>query len=401
MPTYLFQLGHQPQISIAEIKAVLNAHGLIYGEEENLITYYKISMEVELPVAKIMSVLGGTVKILRLLKESENLEEDIFHYLDSLPDDGKLNFSLGGPNAGRFAINIKKSLKESGKSVRYIEPKNTATILHNNLVESATDITLIQKEIFITEAIQPIEDFVERDFGRPEADGKSGMLPPKLAKIMINLAEPKADDVILDPFCGSGTILTEALDMGFANLIASDHSPKAIEDSKKNTAWFLEKEKEKKQKNNVENVIARSEQSERRGNPLVRGTNNVRFLQLDARELGKKIAAESVNRIISEPFLGKPLTGRESRDRLEAEAEELRQLYIDSFRSFYKLLKPGGVIVFVIPRFRIGNDWVVIKCVNPIQKIGFKLLPFSPDNEPLIYSRPKQFVAREIWRFGK
>ena len=38
----------------------------------------------------------------------------------------------------------------------------------------------------------------------------SSALPPKLARCMVNLARPKDDSVVLDPFCGSGSILIEA-----------------------------------------------------------------------------------------------------------------------------------------------------------------------------------------------
>lgn len=377
MFSYLFQLGHQPHISIAEIRAVLSSNGLHFEEEKNLITYYKISTSTELPVEKIMLQLGGTIKILQLLKESENFEDDLFDYLNSIEETGKLNFSVSGPNASRLAIQVKKRLKELDKSVRYIEPKNTATILHNDLVETATDITLIQKSIFVTIAIQPIEDFTERDFGRPGSDSKSGMLPPKLARIMINLAEPEPNDVILDPFCGSGTILTEALSLGFANVIGSDNSPKAIDDSKKNVNWFVNKNFEINQE------------------------SNIKIFQADVRQLDKEIQPESVNKIISEPYLGKPLTGKEAKSQLTTQAEELRQLYTDAFRVFYKILSPKGTIIFIVPKFKVGNDWIKIDCINNIKKLGFKLKPFSSEHESLVYSRPQQYVAREIWRFVK
>ena len=84
-----------------------------------------------------------------------------------------------------------------------------------------------------TEAVQPFEQFSARDFGRPGRDDLSGMLPPKLAIIMINLAQTPLNSILLDPFCGSGTILSEAVLLGYTNLIGTDISEKAIADSKK------------------------------------------------------------------------------------------------------------------------------------------------------------------------
>ena len=54
-----------------------------------------------------------------------------------------------------------------------------------------------------TLVVQPFKVLSKRDFGRPARDDHSGMLPPKLAQIMINLAR-RNDDIstktILDPF---------------------------------------------------------------------------------------------------------------------------------------------------------------------------------------------------------
>src|SRR6185503_2497460 len=55
---------------------------------------------------------------------------------------------------------------------------------------------------------------------------------------MINLSgNHKALDYILDPFCGSGTILQEAILLGF-RAVGSDLDQTAIENSEKNLEWF-------------------------------------------------------------------------------------------------------------------------------------------------------------------
>lgn len=55
----------------------------------------------------------------------------------------------------------------------------------------------------------------------------------------ISCRKAKIGDVILDPFCGSGTILTEAMLINYKNLIGADISPKAINDTKKNIEWII------------------------------------------------------------------------------------------------------------------------------------------------------------------
>jgi tRNA (guanine10-N2)-dimethyltransferase len=42
----------------------------------------------------------------------------------------------------------------------------------------------------------------------------SAAMPPKLARCMVNLAQPKTGDLLLDPFCGTGSFLVEAGSLG-------------------------------------------------------------------------------------------------------------------------------------------------------------------------------------------
>lgn len=59
-----------------------------------------------------------------------------------------------------------------------------------------------------------IDGYTVRDRGRPKRDARVGMLPPKLAQIIVNLAadqaEPTPSHTILDPFRGTGVVLQEA-----------------------------------------------------------------------------------------------------------------------------------------------------------------------------------------------
>lgn len=57
----------------------------------------------------------------------------------------------------------------------------------------------------------------------------SGSLRPTLARALVYLTEPQAEDTFLDPMCGAGTILIErALDTRYKLLIGRDNNPVAI-----------------------------------------------------------------------------------------------------------------------------------------------------------------------------
>lgn len=371
----LFILGRETILSLAEVKAFFLANNLnfdiVYNKENKLI----VSVENELDIPELMKLLGGTIKICEAANQISTHKDEMAKYLNTYIPKGKIEFSINGFNA--LGIETKKALKELGRSARYIEAKNTATVIYNNLVKGGADIEICNNQVFITKAIQPIDDFSKRDFGRPGRDDESGMLPPKLAMMMLNLATQKKTNVILDPFCGSGTILTEAVLMGYKNLIGADISPKAINDTSTNIKWL----------ENTFNVDTRD--------------LKINIFVSDIFDIAKKIENETVDAVVAESYLGKPLRGSESRSTIESQAAELKMLYVNSFAKIRKILKPDGIVVFIIPRFRHNEDWIRIDCENEILKHGFVNDPILPEHKHLLYWRPGQHVGREIWRFRK
>ena len=91
-----------------------------------------------------------------------------------------------------------------------------------------------------TKKVQDITDYTDRDRNRPKRDAYVGMLPPKLAQIIINLASGNnqiAGKRLLDPFCGTGVIPQEALLMGF-DVYGTDIEQKMIDYSQINIEWL-------------------------------------------------------------------------------------------------------------------------------------------------------------------
>lgn len=369
MPGYLFWLGHQPHLSSAELAAVFSARTVAYTISAKRKQFLLVETQTELDATQLMRHLGGVVKIARQLRgQKQSLTPA--NYLAQTQPEGKIIFST---NDKRLALTLKKELCGRGRAARYIEPKNTATILHNHLVEKQADLTLFDHELYVTSAIQPIAEFSQRDYDRPGRDAASGLLPPKLAKIMINLAGVSEKATLLDPFCGSGTILMEAAVMGYKNLIGSDISRPALKDTKNNLDWLQQNFKL----------------------PAI----NYQLFHARADQLEDQLPKRSVHAIVTEPYLGKPLTGAESEQFLKKQAAELARLYLGAFRSFYKILKPAGVVVFIIPAFRYKKNWITPDCVKLIKDIGFAPRPLLDKQTALRYHRPAQHLARDIWKF--
>lgn len=372
---YAFQLGHQPKISLAEIKTVFLSKKIDFTIETTQQNYLIIQTKKKLNSTELIKQLGGTIKICSEIKsDKNNFLKSIKEHLFNVQPEGKIQFSFPDKKMG---LEIKKELKNNDRSARYIEPKNSATIIHNHLIEKKGDLNIIAKHLFMTEAVQQFEEMSQRDYDRPGIDDKSGMLPPKLAKIMINLALSQNIDYkknLLDPFCGSGTILTEAAVMGYQNLYGSDISEKAITDTKKNLDWIIKNY-------NLKNI-------------------QYHLNQINVTKLSQSLDNNSLDLIITEPYLGKPLHGNESNIYLTKQSEELKNLYLQAFEQFQKILKPDGIIVIAIPQFKTKSDWIKIDCIDKIKNIGFEIIPFNNENY-LLYHRPNQHLGRGIWRFKK
>lgn len=383
-----FVLGHEPLLSAAEIYSLMNKEA--YNASSFLYEPPILRIKAMIYPADLIKRLGGTIKI--AAQERENLDEN--GLLESMEQEllkikGKIIFGISlysheTTKVGEWGKMIKRNLKGNGKSVRFVfnnEPILSSVSVEKNKLTSSGKEFLIQKQgnkysFAVTKSVQPFESFSQRDYGRPGRDSFSGMLPPKLAMMLINLAGMSKEKILMDPFCGSGTILTEAKLLGHDNLLGSDISAKAIEDTKKNLNWATGNE------------------------------NSIRLICSGVEQISKHVDPHSIDAIVTEPYLGKPLKGKEKESDLSSEADELLNIYLEAFKEFKKILRPDGKVVFIIPRLYYGNNWISIsdKLVPKIQEVGFKIVKNLPDNisqKPFIlYRRTGQFVGREVWSFA-
>jgi tRNA (guanine10-N2)-dimethyltransferase len=380
-------LGSHPKLSIAEIEALI-------GNKLSKTSDQVAVFENEINANKLQSILGGTQKlgeILGSVKDHQELEHHLFALLLEKSGDGKLEFGISVYDIGapkrtkeiqkymhKVGIAIKKSVKESGQSVRLVtsnEPTlSTVVVKKNKLITKGIEFVLLVEEseihIGVTRAIQDFEDWSHRDYDRPKRDAKSGMLPPKLARIMVNLAgvDPKKS-YLLDPFCGSGTILMEASLLGFDNVIGSDISQKAINDTRANLNWLMQQNYQ----------IA-----------------DHTLICSSADYLNDKLEKASVDVIITEPYLGNPRSGKEKIQEIEYTIKTLTNLYKASFKELDAILKPNGIVVVASPVHYIKEQAFPVPTADILENLGYKAI-----FEPLLYKREDQFVGRSILVFKK
>jgi tRNA G10 N-methylase Trm11 len=407
---YFFVLGNNPALSAAEITAVL-------GTEEDARLAAGNILLLENPAtdaAKLIKRLGGTIKIGTIAAEvnrhdNEKIKSAILKIIeDDLAEknlSGKYCFGFSFYGQSRLPVfqiglAIKKILKQKDLSCRLVTSKektlSSVVVEQNNLTRQGIEIILIEEAgtLYLgrTEAVQDFKNLSYRDFGRPERDDESGMIPPKLAQIMLNLtgkilntprlaeaaSHPSQEGIcLLDPFCGSGTILMEAALMGIKKIIGSDISEKAISDTRKNLVWLAEK------------------------NPNFKfQISNFQLFNVSADKISAKIPAGTVDAIITEPFLG-PQRGAHD---IQKTIHELERLYAAALKEFTKILKPAGRVVMIWPVFtgRGSHQWDFI---NP-DISGWQIVNSLPENlrqklpttrrGTIVYGREGQKVRREI-----
>jgi len=401
MNKLFFNLGNHPTISVAELAAVFspNKSGQLLSNE-----FFVLDVPEETNAEDLIKNLGGTIKI-GIIKEVlpgldfNKILQATIKIIDSKKVDTKYHFGLSlhnhlKINGKKLGMEIKRHLKEQGKSCRWVSGKenvlSSVIVEQNKLVKSGVEIVIFKdtqtNEIYIgqTVVVQPFKELSRRDYGRPARDDFSGMLPPKLAQIIINLAQADKKEILLDPFCGSGTVLSEAMLMGYKNLIGSDISAKAINDTKKNLEWTRKKFQL--------STYAKATADKR--------IINYELIKRDVRDLDKVLKPNSVRAIVTEPYLG-PQRGQID---IKKTVRELEQLYTQAFKTFGQILKPSGRIVIILPIFYhnkklnfINPDFNSFKIINPLpshlQKN--KLLGLT-NRQTMIYKRPNQKVWREI-----
>jgi tRNA G10 N-methylase Trm11 len=398
-------LGRQSKISLAELESLFGSQKITPISNYAAI----VDTDTSLPQER----LGGTIKSAQILNRLKDTNLDTaFDYLkdfitDSLNDlpEGKLKiglslygFDIKSDILLKKSLQIKKHLKAAGRSVRIVENKVTklssAQVLYNKLASPLGFEFLIVKnndEIILakTTGIQNIDDYSKRDFGRPKRDAYVGMLPPKLAQIMINLAigkpmnkdsrsKIKEDDpistnhqlppTILDPFCGTGVVLQEALLMDL-KVYGSDINPKMVDYSRQNLQWLENKWQTIKGK-----------------------------WQIEEADATKHTWRQPIDVVVTEIYLGQPLSSLPAPDKLQKIADQSNDIAYNFLQNMASQIKSGTKLCLALPAWCLGDEkFLHLKTLDHLRDLGYTRLSFEyAEPKEMIYHRPDQIVAREL-----
>ena len=258
---------------------------------------------------------------------------------------------------------IKDELKGYGKKSQFMgfsEDRQLAQLSHvevikKNLVETKSEILLCigREETWVgrTVAVHNPFEFQKRDVYKP-VQRKIFAMPPRLARIMVNLSACTLGKVLLDPFCGVGTVLQEAMLEG-ANVVGVDVNPWCVQAATENLEWL-------KNEYSLHNA-------------------EFRVLQGDIGRLPEKVGQEMIDCIVTEPDLGPALREVPTAPCALKIIEKLEPLFFGLIEQTYKVLKKDGRLVLVTPYIvtRSGKA-ITMPIVDKLEKTGYKIIqPFA------------------------
>lgn len=389
-------LGRQPAIGLAELES-------LYGSSA-VTPVGKHAAGIDLPVSEIdFARLGGSTRLANVLGEvpSTNwklVEKTLTALARSsalgLPASGKfhlglsaIGFDISPAKLGATGLTLKKVIRSRHDGSVRLAPNvtaelSTAQVFHNHLTsDSGCELLIIAQGnttvVARTVTVQDIDSYTLRDRGRPRRDARVGMLPPKLAQIIINLATGGTDDqrptindqrCVLDPFCGTGVILQEALLMGY-DAYGTDLEPRMISYSRSNLEWLREE--------------------------FPRLTSRVS--RLEAGDATTHQWEPAPDLVACETYLGRPFTDRPAPDVLAQTITDVNLIIKKFLRNVRTQLKPGTRLCVAVPAWFVGHDTKHLPVISTLGELGYKRITFEHTlDQDLIYHREDQIVGREL-----
>ncbi len=377
--TYLFVFGRTPDLAFIELTN--------FFPDATRVTPDIARVEGhELDIPAFLRHLGGTVKIVR--EEGVIPEATAESFTPYIEVSQRISFGVsvyGTVLPGTLLVSMKRLLEQGGSHVRYTDWRHG-----QNVSSVAVDKQDVQELVVVkidagyivgkTVAVQDYEGWSERDYGRPFADAKSGMLPPKVSRMLVNIVDTdplhavNGEKRLLDPFCGMGTVLAEGYMRGW-HVTGSDISEDAVAKTQKNLAWL---------ERSFPNTGGKVES----------------ISVMDAVHISDALPKESVDAIVTEPYMGTTSIAHEvavDMQKVKNTIRGLEKLYIGCLRNWHSVLVKGGRVVIALPGYAVsGRTLFVKKVVDMCENLGYTIVV-----GPIEYSRPQAVVKRMFYILEK
>ena len=384
----IFELGRQPEFGLAELAAV-------YGQTPVLLGRHLAGLNIDNTTALAQARhLGSIIKVMRpLVAEPIPLDQDSLAKLMATTfagQTGKLTIGVSlydQRSSRRSALNLSQTirtiLREQGHSIRLLPTTgaqlSTAAVLHNGLARQHPRKVELDFLSLPTKGngssaylpcatlyVQDIDDYTRRDRRRPRRDAHNGMLPPKLAQTMINLARGATHlpdhqpPCLLDQFCGTGVVLIEASLMGLL-----------VRGSEINTATNLAGLADTYHQAGIQQLTT-----------------------ADATEFDwRSWSTRPINLVVSETYLGRPYTTTPSLGQLRGNITDCDRLIDRFFANLAPQLPTGAGLCVAVPVWYIRDHIHHLPCLEHLTQHQLTNMTTGAN---LIYHRSDQIVGREL-----
>lgn len=293
--------------------------------------------------------------------------EELDDFLHGLDDGFSFSVSLYSPE-GTGAAEYEKVLstllsvvREAGfRKANLVRPRNGTEVLTREIA-SRKIIDFIVLRIGgkywlgVTFYVSDAAQFQVRSKERPVVSSQIS-ISSRLARLLLNLSGVPKGGVVLDPFCGSGTILSEAILMG-AGCIGVDRDRNRIENSRQNLEWLL-----------------RSMKASAKPYSLKVG---------DSTRLESLMDGVQVDSVVTEPILLPRIDSAPTMEKAKKMVRNSSRLYSEALYSIAAVIRKGGRVVMVAPSLRTAEGRDVSVLMENVGAAGLRL--FQPVQEPFEY----------------
>lgn len=334
--------------------------------------------------------LAGIHKVVTLIAEGTRLSDSMEKLKSFLRDFDGFNFSVSLYSVEAVEREeyedacsaILQTIREAGfRKANMVRSKNGTEVLGREILSrKILDIVAIRVGsvywLGVTSFVPDTQQFLLRSNERPVISSEIS-LSSRLARLLLNLSGITKGQVVLDPFCGAGTILSEALVLG-ANCIGIDRDRNRVENTKRNLEWLSDS--------------------------LSRTNQTVSLGVGDATKLENLVSDESVDAVVTEPILLPKIDFAPAPEKARRMIRNSSALYSEALYSLSRVVKKGGRVVIVTPALKTSAGKEVSVLLENLDEI--RLRPVQPGRVrfeyPVRISNEKtKWISRLVYAFEK
>lgn len=284
-------------------------------------------LTVEPPAQRRVPGLAGAHKCAPLTTEGNppdlgKLVEQLLPLLDEKSNISCSGYGLDEDGYQALVRSLLDGVREAGfRKVRLLRPRGNELLAEQVVSREAVDVVAFpyHEGLALGPTVWVPEAASMRQRGTSKPTPHSDIsLSPRLAQVLLNLADLQPGQSVLDPFCGSGTIMAEAY-VRSLRCLGLDSSASRVQDARENLKW------------------------------LGGGEGRYDIRKGDARSLGVILRGTKVDAIVTEPVLLPRLEARPRTATATEMVERAGEVYSAALASMASSVRPGGRIVVVVP----------------------------------------------------